>query len=89
MTKLILPLALALPLLAGCTPNDIAMGSAVRHNAAVQTIDPEPEARTAEIAGGSGALAAAAVERYRRGAVREPVNQTTTSGARGGGSSSR
>lgn len=84
-TKLILPLALALPLVAGCTPNDIAMGSAMRHNAALQTIDPEPVAQTAAIPGDSGDHAAGAMERYRRGTVKEPVSQTTTTGGRGGG----
>lgn len=82
--KLILPLALALPLVAGCTPNDIAMGSAMRHNAALQTIDPEPAAQTAATPGDSGDHAGLAVERYRRGTVKEPVAQTTTTGARGG-----
>lgn len=84
-TKLILPLALTVPLVAGCTPNDIAMGSAMRHNAALQTIDPEPAAQTAAIPGDSGDRAAAALDRYRRGTVREPVSQTTTTGSRGGG----
>lgn len=84
-TKLLLPLALALPLVAGCTPNDIAMGSAMRHNAALQTIDPEPAAQTAALPGDSGDHAASAMERYRRGTVKEPVSQTTTAGGRGGG----
>lgn len=86
MTKPILPLAIVLPLLAGCTPNDVAMGSAVRHNAALQTIDPDPQPQTAALPGGNGDIAANAAERYRRGTVRQPATLATTAGGSGGSS---
>lgn len=70
-----------------CTPNDVTLGGALKHDVAMQTIDPEPSYRGTEIEGGSGAHAAAATERYRKGTVREPVSIKTTSGT-GGGSSS-
>lgn len=84
MTKLILPLAIVLPMLAGCTPNDIALGSAVRHNSALQIIDPDPQPQTAALPGDHGDTAANAVKRYRDGTVRQPVTLSTTSGTRGG-----
>jgi hypothetical protein len=70
-----------------CTPNDVTMGGAFKHDIALQTIDPEPTYRGTEIEGGSGAHAAAATERYRKGTVKEPVSVKTTSGT-GGGSGS-
>jgi len=71
-------------LLAGCTPNDTTMGGAVRHNIALQTIDPDPAARTDAVEGGSGERSAAAVKRYNEGQVKQPTIVSTTVGAGGG-----
>lgn len=73
-----------------CTPNDVTLGGAVKHNIALQTIDPEPRYTGKDIEGGSGTHAASAMERYRKGTVKEPVSIKTTqgtSGSSGGGSS--
>lgn len=78
-----LPLAAALT---GCTPNDVTMGGAVRHNMALQTIDPDPVARTELMEGGSGERAAAAVKRYQEGGVKQPTVTSTTKGSSGSGS---
>ncbi len=74
--------------LVGCTPNDISMGGAVRHNIALQTIDPDPVAQTDAVEGGSGQRAAAAVKRYNEGGVKQPVVTSTTSGSGTSGSGS-
>ena len=80
--------ALAVALLAfaatACTPNDVTLGGALRHDVAMQTIDPEPTYRGTEIEGGSGTHGAAATERYRKGTVKEPQSIKTTSGSGGG-----
>jgi len=73
------PLLLLLPALAACTPNDTTLGGAVRHNIALQVVDPDPQAGTDLIEGGSGERAAAAIERYNKGEVTEPVTIKTTS----------
>jgi len=76
--------------LAGCTPNDTTFGGAVRHNIALQTIDPDPVARTDAVEGGSGQRSAAAVKRYNEGTVKQPTIVSTTvgaTGANGGGRS--
>ena len=67
-----------------CTPNDVTLGGAHKHNIAMQTIDPDPVYRGSEIEGGSGDRGAAAVERYREGAVKEPQSIKTTQGTGGG-----
>ncbi len=81
---------IALALLAGCdTVNpqtgslDPGFGEAVKYNAAIQTIDPDPVyAEDGAQPGDSGAKGAAAVKRYRTDAVKD-VEQvdTTTSGS--------
>ncbi|WP_219892823.1 hypothetical protein [Aquisediminimonas profunda] len=75
--------------ISGCTPNDTTMGGALKHNVAVQTIDPDPDYDGDKIEGGDGTHAAAATARYLKGSVKEPVTLTTTagSGAGSGGSS--
>ena len=64
---------------------DPAFGEAVKYNAAVHTIDPDP-VYTAEGAqpGDNGEHASQAMRRYRTGQVKQPSVETTTSG--GGGS---
>ena len=67
-----------------CTPNDVTLGGALKHDLAMQTIDPDPVYTGSEIEGGSGDHGAAAVERYRTDAVKEPKSVKTTSGSGGG-----
>jgi hypothetical protein len=80
-------------LLAGClnepiAQRDPALGEAVKFNAAVQTINPDPvyPEGTAQ-PGDSGEHAAKAVERYRKGEVKPVETMQTTSGTTGSGSS--
>jgi hypothetical protein len=79
---------MALPL-AACTPNDPTFGGAVRHNYALQVIDPDPQYAGTPNEGGSGDLGAAAVERYRTDKVKKPKSIRTTSGASGGSGGGR
>ncbi|KRC78372.1 hypothetical protein [Sphingomonas sp. Root241] len=84
-TKILIPPALLL--LAGCTPIDATFGDAVKTDYALQVINPEPRpvsAETAVMEGGSGDLAGAASERYRKGAVRQPQPVQTTTKSSGG-----
>lgn len=67
-----------------CTPNDTTMGGAFKHNVAMQTIDPDPEYSGEMIEGGDGTRAAAASGRYLKGAVKEPVTVSTSSGTTSG-----
>ncbi|WP_242122813.1 hypothetical protein [Sphingobium sp. Sx8-8] len=78
--------ALLLPLLAGCTPNDPTFGGAVRHNYAMQVVNPDPHYEGTLVEGGNGQTSAAAVERYRDGKVKKPQRIRTTSGGGGSGS---
>ena len=82
-----LPFMLLSLALIGCTPNDVTLGGAAKHNYALQTIDPDPQYVGTEIEGGSGEHGAKAVERYRKGAVFKPEALKTTSGS-GNGSGS-
>lgn len=86
----ILSIALLSLAATACTPNDVTLGGALKHDLAMQTIDPEPTYTGTEMEGGSGAHAASATERYRKGTVKEPTTIKTTqgtSGSSGGGSS--
>jgi hypothetical protein len=74
-------------LAAGCTPIDVGLGEAVRHNVALQTLDPDPHYEEVVMEGGSGDRAALAQKRYREGKVIEPVTYRTTSGSGAGGGS--
>lgn len=85
MRKLSLAALLLMPVLAGCTANDPTFGGAVRHNYAMQVINPEPKYEGALVEGGEGTRSAAAVERYRTGKVKEPKSIRTTQGVSGGG----
>lgn len=84
-TKLFL-IAPGLALIAGCTPIDTGLGDALRHDIALQTLDPDPQYEGDAIEGGSGQRAADANKRYREGKVIQPVIMTTTSGGGKGGS---
>ena len=83
------PLCLApiagLMLLGGCDtvhPNgslDPGFGETARYNAALQTIDPDPQvAEGAAMPGDNGAVGAAAAKRYRTDTVK-PVERVQTS----------
>ena len=68
---------------------DPALGEAVKYDAALQTINPDPvyPAGAAQ-PGDSGVKGAAAVKRYRTDAVKQvEVMQTSTGGGASGGSS--
>jgi hypothetical protein len=83
-------LILAPALLAGGCVNepigqrDPGLGEAVRYNAAVQTINPDPVyAEGGAMPGDHGEHAARAVQRYREGEVKEVQMMETTSGTSG------
>ena len=64
---------------------DPALGEAVKYNAAIQTVNPEPTYRAgAAQPGDSGVKGAAAVKRYRSDAVKQVEVMQTTSGGSGG-----
>jgi len=81
-------------LLGGCATSyhnigeeDPALGEAVRYNAAVQTINPAPVyAANAAQPGSHGEKGQKAVERYRKGQVKEPQTIQTTTGSGSTGS---
>ena len=68
---------------------DPALGEAVKYDAALQTINPDPVYPPgAAQPGDSGVKGAAAVKRYRTDAVKQvEVMQTSTGGGASGGSS--
>jgi hypothetical protein len=71
---------------AACAPVDPGFGEAVRYDAAIQTIDPDPVYAADSLQPGYfGEKAQKATERYRKGQVK-PVRTESVSGA-GGGSS--
>jgi hypothetical protein len=79
-------------LLSGCVNEpigvrDAGLGEAVKYNAAVQTISPDPiyPEGSAE-PGENGDKMARAVKRYREGEVKEVEMMETTSGQSGGSS---
>lgn len=93
MSSKLLPIAAVALALAGCNTvnknigqEDPALGEAVRYNAAVQIINPEPVyAAGSAQPGDSGVKGAAAVHRYRTDAVKQVEVMATTSGSSGGG----
>jgi uncharacterized membrane protein YgcG len=94
MYSRLVPLALAATALAGCQSVDPVtqspdprFGEAVAWNKAVQTVNPEPVYPAGSaLPGADAARAAAAVDRYRKGAVKQPERISVGSGS-GGGSS--
>ncbi|MEO6255889.1 MAG: hypothetical protein ABIO69_03690, partial [Sphingomicrobium sp.] len=92
-SKLLLAAPITALLLAGCdTLNqnnlspDPGFGEAVKYNAAVQIIDPDPVyAADGAQPGDSGDKGVAAVKRYRTDQVKKVEVMTTTSGAGSGG----
>lgn len=81
--KRIIAASAALLTVTACTPNDIGLGDAAKANYAAHIVDPDPQYADAMVA--NGAQAAAAQERYRKGAVKKPVGVKTTSGGSGSG----
>lgn len=73
-----LALAIALLPLSACASNDVTMGGALRHDIALQTIDPEPAHAGTPMEGGDGERAARAVAAYRKGTVKQPATLNTT-----------
>lgn len=76
-----------LPLIAvvACTPIDSGFGDSVRTNQALHVIDPGPVPDDDAPIMTSGARAAAAAERYRKGEVKKPPAVATTGTATGAG----
>ncbi|HKX23499.1 MAG TPA: hypothetical protein VJM81_09520 [Rhizorhapis sp.] len=74
----------SLLILTACTPNDPTLGGSIRHNYALQVIDPDPQYAGTPNEGGSGDLAKGAVERYRTDKVKKVKTIRTTSGISGG-----
>ena len=70
---------------AGCTPVDPGFGEAVRYDMAVQTVDPDPQfPADAHQPGDHGEKAQKATDRYRKGATKPVVQQSSS--ATGGSS---
>jgi hypothetical protein len=68
---------------------DPAIGEAVKYNAAIQTINPDPVYQAGDaLPGDSGDKAAAAAKRYRTDAVKPVQSMQSTSGSGGSGGSS-
>lgn len=86
---------MASAMLAGCSTwnshygdEDPGLGEAPKYDAAIQTINPAPVyAADSAQPGSSGAHGAAAVKRYRTGAVIQPQPAETTSGGSSGSGS--
>lgn len=74
-----LPSLLLLGVAAGCTPNDALLGGSLRHNYALQVVDPDPKPATDAQPGADGVHAAAAVDRYQKDEVKIPQPIKTTS----------
>ena len=84
--KSMLILAGTLLAAAGCAPVDPGFGEAVRYDLAVQTVDPDPQyPPDAMQPGYHGEKAQKATDRYRKGATKPVVQQSS---AAGGGSGS-
>lgn len=70
--------------LAGCAPVDPGFGEALRYDMAVQTVDPDPQYPEGSLQPGyHGEKAQKATERYRKGAIKAPAAQTSSSGGSG------
>lgn len=59
-------------IVSACAPIDTGLGNAVRHNMALQTIDPDPTYKGTPVEAGSGSRNALALKRYREGKVLDP-----------------
>jgi hypothetical protein len=81
-----LAVALALVMPGTALASDRELGSCVRHNIAVQTIDPDPRYAGTLMEGGVGQRSAAAVRRYMTGNIKSlaRVDGRTQVGQQGG-----
>lgn len=77
------PISTILPMLAllttGCMPFDAGFGEIHHANIERQVVDPDPQYAEEEIEGANGERAAAAVNRYQQGTVKEPAVMSTSS----------
>ncbi len=71
-------MAAALLLALGGCETDPGFGNAVRHNMALQIINPDPQYDANALEADSGARAALAQRRYRTGTVIQPAIQSTS-----------
>jgi hypothetical protein len=95
MSSKLLIAPLSLGLLTGCTQlypvslsADPGMGEAVKYDIAVQTIDPDPVyGPDSALPGDNGEKGQKAVDRYRKGSVKEvqQISSRSSSGGGGGG----
>ena len=70
--------------LGGCAPVDPGFGEALRYDMAVQTIDPDPQYPADALQPGyHGEKAQQATARYRKGAIKAPAAQGSSSGGSG------
>jgi hypothetical protein len=68
-----------------CAPVDPGFGEAVRYDAAIQTIDPDPVYPANALQPGyHGEKAQKATERYRKGTTKPIRRESTSSGGSGG-----
>jgi type IV pilus biogenesis protein CpaD/CtpE len=89
MRKALTLLLIAVPIgaaLTGCAPTDATFGGALKHNVAQQVIDPDPQYAGELVEGGNGTRQAAAVDRYQKGTIKEPVRESTSQRSSGSGS---
>lgn len=91
MFSKMIAILLACPLLAACETvdpqsesRDPGFSEAVKYNAAVQTINPEPAYAAGDaLPGENGDRAAQATKRYRSGQVKQTESQGTATGSSG------
>ena len=85
VSKFIAVAVLAL-LASGCMPVDAGFGETHHANIERQVVDPDAEYVNDELEGGNGERAAAAVNRYQQGTVKQPTVTTNSRGAQASGS---
>ncbi|MGN7932788.1 hypothetical protein [Sphingopyxis sp. 22461] len=76
--------AVAAVAVSGCTPTDISFGNSVRQTMAAQVVDPDPQYDGPDHTT-DAAKTAAAVNRYRTDAVKQPETISTTKSQSGSG----
>ena len=72
MSPTVMKLIPLLLVASACAPIDAGLGNAVRHNMALQVIDPDPKHAGTPVEAGSGSRSALALKRYREGKVPDP-----------------
>jgi hypothetical protein len=72
--------------LAGCASVDPGFGEAMRYDMAVQTVDPDPQYPEGSLQPGyHGERGQKAIDRYRKGTVKAPAAQSSSSSGGGSG----